>query len=66
MSAQHVGILKSGKTHKPYKIMWDPASKSVYVATFSTFLTSGGNVNIGKADSAGQAMRKAEAYLYDR
>jgi hypothetical protein len=58
MAAQVIGSVKapSGKT---YQVKWDPASKDVYVSY-------AGWSSCGKAQSAGDAMNKAEAYVYNK
>jgi hypothetical protein len=66
MAVEQIGRLKSGKTRKDYKVFWDAGTRSVFVGTFGGFLSSGGSKNVGKASSASEAMRKAEAYLYDK
>ncbi|MBI5710843.1 MAG: hypothetical protein HZC42_11150 [Candidatus Eisenbacteria bacterium] len=56
MSAQVIGTVTSG-SGKRYEVKWDPASRDVYVSY-------AGWAHCGKADSAGDAMRRAEAWLY--
>lgn len=58
MSATIIGKVKSGNG-KSYEVKWDELSKDVYVSY-------AGWANCGKASSAGDAMRKAEAYLYNK
>lgn len=58
MSASVIGKVKSG-SNKSYEVKWDSANHDVYVSW-------GGWTGIGKATSAGDAMRKAEAWLYDK
>lgn len=58
MSATVIGRVKS-KSGKSYEVKWDSASRDVYVAY-------AGWTSCGKASSAGEAMNKAEAYLYDK
>jgi len=58
MSASVIGRVKSGKG-KMYEVKWDEASKDVYVSY-------AGWSNAGKAYSASEAMRKAEAFLYNK
>ena len=53
-----IGRVKSGKG-KLVEVWWDSASKDIYVAY-------AGKTHIGKAESAGDAMRKAEAWLYNK
>jgi hypothetical protein len=59
MATQVIGRVTSAKTQKSVEVKWDPTSKDVYVAY-------AGWSNIGKADSASQAMNKAEAWLYSK
>jgi hypothetical protein len=58
MSAAVIGRVKSGQG-KSYEVKWDAASRDVYVGW-------GGFTHIGKAGSAAEAMRKAEAWLYNK
>ena len=58
MSAIVIGTVKSGKG-KSYEVKWDKAGREVYVAY-------AGWTRVGKADSAGEAMTKAEAWLHDK
>jgi len=58
MSAQIIGTVKSGRG-KSYEVKWDSISKDVYVSY-------AGWTDVGKAYSAGEAMRKAEAFLYNK
>jgi len=58
MAAQVLGSVKSG-SGKTYQVKWDSASKDVYVSY-------GGWASCGKAQSAGDAMNKAQAYVYDK
>ncbi len=58
MAAQIVGRVKSGKGGS-YEVKWDHVSRDVYVSY-------AGWSYCGKAASASDAMRKAEAYLYDK
>ncbi len=58
MSAEVIGSVKSGKG-KSYEVKWDSSSKEVYVAY-------AGWTSCGKVSSAGDAMRKAEAFLYNK
>jgi hypothetical protein len=59
MAAQLIGRVMSTKTRKSVEVRWDSVSKEVYVAY-------AGTTYIGKAESASQAMSKAEAWLYDK
>lgn len=58
MAAEPIGRVKSGSS-KSYEVKWDHASHEVYVSY-------AGWTHIGRAASAGEAMRKAEAWLYDK
>jgi hypothetical protein len=59
MSAQVIGRVTSGRSKRSVEVKWDPADKEVYVAY-------AGWSRVGKAGSAGEAMNKAEAWLYDK
>lgn len=60
VATEVIGRVKAGKTvGKTYEVKWDPHSRSVYVSY-------GGWTACGKATTAGEAMRKAEAYVYDK
>lgn len=58
MSTTIIGRVKSGKG-KSYEVKWDQSSRYVYVSW-------GGWSHVGKASSAGDAMNKAEAWLYNK
>lgn len=58
MAATVIGSVKSGKK-KTYKVKWDEYNKAVYVSY-------AGWSKVGKASSAGEAMRKSEAWLYNK
>lgn len=58
MAAQVLGRVKSG-SGKSYEVKWDSLSKEVYVSY-------AGWTYVGKASSAGEAMNKAEAWLYNK
>jgi hypothetical protein len=58
MASELLGTVKSG-SGKSYQVKWDSASKDVYVSY-------AGWSSCGKAQSAGDAMRKAEAYVYNK
>lgn len=59
MALEKIGSCKGGKTRKSFDVFWDPSNRTVYVGW-------GGRKDIGKASSAGEAMRKGEAWLYDK
>lgn len=58
MSATVIGRVKSGSS-KSYEVKWDSYSNDVYVSY-------AGWSRVGKASSAGDAMKKAEAWLYNK
>jgi hypothetical protein len=58
MSSTIIGKVKSG-SRKDYDVKWDSSSKEVYV-------NWGGWTRVGKASSASDAMRMAEAWLYNK
>lgn len=58
MAATVIGRVKSGKGIS-YEVKWDSVSRDTYVSY-------AGWTGVGKASSAGDAMRKAEAYLYNK
>ena len=58
MAAEVIGRVKSGG-NKSYEVKWDHASRDVYVSY-------AGWTSVGKAGSASEAMRKAEAWLYNK
>jgi hypothetical protein len=58
MAAEVIGRVKSG-SGKSYDVKWNAASGEVYVSY-------SGWTACGSASSASSAMRKAEAYLYDK
>ena len=58
MAAQVIGRVTSG-SGKSYEVKWDSVSKDVYVSY-------AGWTGCGKAQSAGDAMSKAEAYVYNK
>ncbi|MDY0077220.1 MAG: hypothetical protein RBR87_08075 [Bacteroidales bacterium] len=59
MSAEKIGPIKGGKTKKSFAVFRNPSDNIVYVEY-------AGKTNIGKAASSVEAMRKAEAWLYDK
>lgn len=58
MSAQKIGQVRAG-SGKFYDVKWESRSHEVYVSW-------GGWTRVGEAMSAGDAMRLAEAWLYDK
>jgi hypothetical protein len=58
MDAQGIGSVKSG-SDKSYDVKWNHLSGEVYVSYAGWAL-------VGKANSAGDAMRKAEAWLHNK
>lgn len=59
MAATVVGRVRSGKGQRSYEVKWDHKNNDVYVSYV-------GWTYVGKAASAGDAMRRAEAWLYDK
>ena len=59
MANEIIGRVISGKKRDSYEVKWVESSKRVYVSY-------AGWTNVGKADSAREAMNKAEAWLYDK
>ena len=59
MSAEKIGSVKSGKTRNSYDVKWNSSSGEVYVSW-------AGLTKAGKASSASEAMRVAEAFLYNK
>ena len=59
MSAEIIGRVTSGKTKKSFEVKWNQSGGEDYVSY-------AGWSRVGKASSASEAMRKAEAYLYDK
>lgn len=58
MSATVIGKVLSG-SRKSYEVKWDQGDKNVYVSY-------AGWTRVGKASSSGEAMKKAEAWLYNK
>ncbi len=58
MAAEKLGRVKSG-SNQTYEVKWDQATREVYVSY-------AGWSRCGKATSPAQAMRRAEAFLYDK
>mgnify|MGYP001024309981 CR=1 FL=1 len=58
MAAQLIGRVKSS-SGKSYEVKWDSSSREVYVSYAGWSLC-------GKAGSAGDAMRMAEAYVFNK
>lgn len=58
MSATVIGRVKS-RSGKSYEVKWDSTSRDVYVSW-------SGWSHVGKASSSGEAMQKAEAWLYNK
>jgi hypothetical protein len=55
MAAQKIGTAKSG-SGRTFDVLWNAGDQMVYVGI-------AGNTRIGKANSAAQAQRMAEAWL---
>ena len=67
MASSNIGKVESG-SGKSYEVWWDSASKDAYVKYTGTLmpLSEGAKTRIGTASSAGEAMTKAEASLYNK
>ncbi|MDD5529652.1 MAG: hypothetical protein PHX21_06440 [bacterium] len=65
MAANEIGTVKSGSGH-PWQVKWDAVSHDVYVYSLGSFGSWGGGTHVGKASSAGEAMQKAEAFVYNK
>ena len=59
MATEVIGRVKGGSTRKTFDVKWDSFTHEVYVGY-------AGSTFVGKASSAGEAMRKAEAWVYDK
>ena len=59
MASEKIGSVKSGKSLKSFDVKWDPSNRDVYVSWACW-------TSVGKASYAREAMKKAEAYLYDK
>jgi hypothetical protein len=59
MSGTIIGCVKSGKSKKTFDVKWDHNSRDIYVSY-------AGWTNVGKGNSATEAMTKAEAFLYNK
>lgn len=59
MGAPTIGRVRSGKTDRSVEVAWSPSDRRVYVAW-------AGWTYVGDASSAADAMRKAEAWLYNK
>ena len=61
--SETIGKVKSG-SGKSYDVKWDGSDRSVYVSPSGNLW--GDSTKVGQASSAGEAMRKAEAALYNK
>lgn len=59
MAAEKIGQVRTG-SGKRWIVQWDPGSKEVYCGP------NVGTYRVGKAQSAAEAMRLAEAYCYNK
>lgn len=57
--AERIGSVKTGVSKKSIYVKWDSHSGDVYVEW-------AGSKKVGRAKSASEAMRIAEAFLYDK
>lgn len=58
MAPPSIGRVRSG-SGKSFEVAWRPSDRKIYVAW-------AGWTYVGEASSASEAMRKAEAWLYDK
>lgn len=58
MSTEKLGRVKA-PSGRSFEVKWDAKSRDVYVSV-------AGWTHCGKASSAGEAMRKAEAHVHDK
>lgn len=63
MARERLQAVKGGKTGKSYTVGYDPQAKTVYIELGGLMTTW---VSVGKASSPQEAMRKADAYVWDR
>lgn len=63
MARENIGKVYGGKTGKAFPVGYDPSTKAVYILTSGMF---GMWINIGKASSAQEAMRKADAHVWNQ
>jgi hypothetical protein len=56
---QDIGTVTSGRSGSQYTVTWYPISGEIYV-------NYAGGSYVGKASSPRDAMRKAEAWLYNK
>lgn len=59
--SQPIGRVQGGKTGKSFVVRWDSQTGKVYVE-----VGWGGAQIAGKASSASDAMRRAEAHVYNK
>ena len=62
MSSVKIGKVKSGKSRSNYDVYWDAKTSKVYTHDFHLSFKK----EVGKAKSAADAMRVAEAAVYDK
>jgi hypothetical protein len=59
MGSETIGKVRCGRSGRYCDVSWSPSSGEVYVSY-------AGWTRVGKASSAGEAMRKAEAFVYNK
>lgn len=61
MASNIIGACRAGRSNRSVEVAWNPppGDRRVYVGW-------AGWTEVGKAESARDAMRKAEAWLYDK
>jgi hypothetical protein len=65
MASVNLGTVRSGKGRK-FGVKWDEKTRHVYVVDFNVWFSSAVKRCPTKASSARDAMRVAEAYLYNK
>ncbi len=65
MAATVIGRINSGGG-QIYEVSWDAVAKAVYVRKMGGSIFGEPKLRAGTASKAGDAMRTAEAYLYNK
>lgn len=65
MALEVIGKVKSA-SGKSWEVKWDKSSRQARVVFRGGFFGGMSYHDVGRASSAGEAMRKAEAFLYDK
>lgn len=64
MASKSIGEIRKGI--KVWEVTWNPGTKSVYVRLRGGGLFGNPTLSAGKANSAGDAMLRAEAFVYNK